>query len=134
MHLWQKYIFILSNFFGQPGPVGGSGGGAIEIYCAQQINAGSILANGAVGGSFNTPACSGAGGGSGGSIAIVASVAVHEAASILEAVGGAGGVVSSVNSNAASAGGQGGDGRIRLFATQRTDGQPRRCVPAAALI
>ena len=114
--------------------MGGSGGGAIDIRCGQLINAGSILANGAAGGSFNTHCCSGAGGGSGGNIYIIAAVIVHEAASVIEAVGGAGGHATNVYTQWASAGGQGGDGRIRLLASQRIDGQPRRCVPAPVLV
>ena len=49
-----------------------------------------ILANGLVGGNFNTNCYYGAGGGSGGSISIIAAVIVQEGASVTEAVGGAG--------------------------------------------
>ena len=114
--------------------MGGQGGGAVDIHCGHFINGGPILANGAMGGSFNTKCCSGAGGGSGGSISIIADVMTHVAGSVIEAVGGAGGAVSTDGPHAACAGGQGGNGRIRLVATQHTDGNPHKCVPAAVLI
>ena len=145
MFIWCYLIFSLVLAFAyiiintlysytQPGPVGGQGGGAVDIRCGHFTNGGSILANGAIGGNFNTAQCSGAGGGSGGCISIIAAVIVHEGTSIIEAVGGAGGAVTTSGPQWASAGGQGGHGRIRILATQRSDGQPRKCVPAPALV
>ena len=66
----------------------------------------------------------------------MAAIVVHEGSSVIEAVGGAGGAKGDDNGAPCSctAGGQGGQGRLRVVATQRTDGQPQSCVPAASLI